>query len=72
MKKIKTYLFLLKEISMIGKSEFLVTDCILKHLLSEISNELFNISQDILSDEYTNEKIVDEIMTLCNLLDMGE
>lgn len=72
MKKIKTYLFLLEEISMIGKSEFLVTNCILNHLLSEIRNELFNISQDILSDEYTNEKIVDEIMTLCNLLDIGE
>lgn len=72
MKKIKTYLFLLKEISMIGKSEFLVTNCILNHLLSEIGNELFNISQDILSDEYTSEEIVDEIMTLCNLLDIGE
>lgn len=72
MKKIKIYLFLLKEISMTGKSEFLVTNCILNHLLSEIGNELFNISQDILSDEYTNEKIVDEIMTLCNILDMGE
>lgn len=72
MEKIKIYLFILKEISIVGKSELLVNNCILNSLLSEIRNEIFNISQDILSYKYTKEEIVDELMTLCNLLDIGE
>lgn len=72
MEKIKIYLFILKEISIVGKSELLVNNCILNSLLSEIRNEIFNISQDILSYKYTKEEIADEIMTLYNILDIGE
>lgn len=37
-----------------------------------ITLSLENICVDILTNKYTNEEIVDELMTLCNLLDIGE
>ena len=38
----------------------------------KINTALLSICEDILSEDFTKEQIVDEIMTLCNILDMGE
>lgn len=43
-----------------------------KKIIAKINTALLSICEDILSEDFTKEQIVDEIMTLCNLLDIGE
>ncbi len=48
------------------------TTAILNSYSKIITSSLENICEAILTNNYINEEIVDEIMTLCNLLDIGE
>lgn len=41
---------------------------IYKIIISQINSTLLSICEDILSEHYTKEQIVDEIMTLYNIL----
>lgn len=43
-----------------------------KKIIAKINTALLSICEDILSEDYTKEQIVDEIMTLCHELNMVE
>lgn len=48
------------------------TTTVLNSYSKIITSSLENICELILTNKYTNEEIVDEIMTLRNLIDIGE
>lgn len=45
---------------------------IYKSMISKINLALLSICEDILSEDYTKEQIVDEIMTLYSILTTAE
>lgn len=63
-----------KQVKTIKDTELalICTATILNSYSKIVTSSLENICEAILSNTYTNEEIVDEIMTLCNLLDIGE